>query len=1169
MARIKHTHNSFNTGVISKDIQGNVGFEGYNNALSEAENFCVKATGGMFKRSGTIFVSETFAYGKGVPVLVPYKYSDTESCILEFGLLSATHNEYNPDEDPIKRKTGYLRVFTTNGIMYIQSYDGGIAITNMVAEDLVDLKYFQFGTTIYFLRKDGFCCLSRTSEKPLTFKWEKQIKYSVMPFSFLNKNPATMLRFYLPNEGADTTVNVQDGDTDKTVSKEILKKIGWYGTNVEVRFIDASEKHDNWYPSKDPGSPYDYKPGFQFGDSSASSIDGDRYISLQLQLSTSEPTEGVKFDNLSPMFFLKITKIEGDAKNSLFNKATGVLDKGLSPKTGKSNNECFIPSWSDTRMSEKNQGHYCDILFWRISAFNKDRGYPQACCVFDGRLFLANTKSEPLALWGSSTFYEDWFNFSLGQGEDGDAIQVRVNSQSADSVCWLVAHSKLFVGTSGGIWVCGSISLNDEPLSPRNFSAPRLFSNIGVSPLQPIQALDAVFFVDSSGTGVHEIVLNESSLFQVHNLSELSKDVTASGILDHAWQQYPMKMYWCVLGDGRLASLTYLKNNNIIAWSNHKIGGLSSKACSIAASQYKENDYVWMVVSRSGYDKNGNDVEIKTIEYIAPDTEGGSSPWEHHATDGGYHWYENYEITDYVNPIPAMWKFSDDKITIPAGDYSGFLAPIVCDFFGIVNDRKNLWFDNNVRPFTVVFKAFDGLYGAEKWMGEWYSDWYGFNPIVEVDHPNRYSMPSISDNTYNINDKNINTLFSNDCVSSVFGDGCAVFCRELVGVSVDSIFVDVDDKHYLKIPNISVSEKFPCNCIFVGSGLKNIDYDMSGKTPLNKYIDDYYCIIDRHPDMADVYSVSRIVNEVVTQIIFDNENFIPLNGNRVYVCVGPVIINRPYYGGICCLDSGSVLESSRKSRKNNRYGELIYIDGVKGQGMEGINNKYYTVVDGAEVNRKTIWYLANISNSIVIEKKVNYQGAEYLYENPLELYGTFEQGNKAFVFKTVRSLDLPSVFRYQYVDAWLDGSHMSAKLPVIETDGVKYVVNFETEFPCFAVSVGYPIKASFQTTPFFGGSPLGSSEGAIHSQKSATIRVYRSLGGMYGACKDKVMPIPYRLPNINTTEKIEPVSQIIKMPMSGLKSDSSYYDMTFYIEHNDPCPFAVLNVTREIEVSDA
>jgi photosystem II stability/assembly factor-like uncharacterized protein len=456
-----------------------------------------------------------------------------------------------PKEEQTETKKGYIRFYTKYG--YVSKYGVSDILelyTPFTLSTINSMRYYQQGDSMYFVTADGIYVLERNSDIGDT---EKEA------FSFSEKS----VEFTVPPL---TFMN----------SDPIALKPSEDGVNGADITIIAVDPDDN---AAKPNAKY--APLFFLSD-----------IGNHVALTYVALSNGLE-DNI--IYYLKIKTVAEDTGG--FKKLTCVIDTSLSPKS--SDNSYKLPN-TDA------------IKSWRVSAFTKDRGMPTAAAIYEGRQFLANNKpSYPLGIWGSSTFYEDWFNFTVGS-DDGDAIQVKASTESADEILWLVSQSKLFAGTRGGIYIAGSATYNDEALTPHN-PRVRLFESVGASPLQPITALDAIFFVDTSGKNVHEIVLSETGAFQAHDLSLLSNDLTQSGIVAHTWQQTPTKTYWCATTEGHLCALTYLKNNNIIAWTKHVIAGNNVRILSLATVHEERNDIVWMVVQR---DING---QIKRfIEYIHP-----------------------------------------------------------------------------------------------------------------------------------------------------------------------------------------------------------------------------------------------------------------------------------------------------------------------------------------------------------------------------------------------------------------------------------------------------------------------------------------------------------------------------------------------------------------------
>jgi hypothetical protein len=322
-------------------------------------------------------------------------------------------------------------------------------------------------------------------------------------------------------------------------------------------------------------------------------------------------------DNSEPdlTWWFKITKVIDEQEQEGLKYIKAVPVEGM----------CPIDGTDKTKAKPKNLPDGNPIVHnWRIGAISSPvlnenldyvteaRGFLEAYASYEGRLFVANVSNYPTGIWASSRIKNDWFNFSPGVGA-GDGILFKAAIDYAGYISWISGGTKLFIGSSTGIYVCGAASFNDDPLTPTNMRV-RQISSIGASDLQPVKALDATFFVENTGKRVYEIILNDAGVYKVDDLSLFSSDVLASGVIAHAWQTNPVKMYWCVLGDGGLASMTYLKSNNIMAWAKHELGNYLNghvHAMQICTTLGNDGDNIWLLVEREI-----NNKIIRTLEYI-------------------------------------------------------------------------------------------------------------------------------------------------------------------------------------------------------------------------------------------------------------------------------------------------------------------------------------------------------------------------------------------------------------------------------------------------------------------------------------------------------------------------------------------------------------------------
>jgi len=161
-------------------------------------------------------------------------------------------------------------------------------------------------------------------------------------------------------------------------------------------------------------------------------------------------------------------------------------------------------------------------------------------------------------------------DFTDGVGP-ADALTYTLGSNQVNVIRYLQAGRVLLVGTSGGEFVV--TSSEDAPLSPTNAVVKRQ-ATYGSANIQPVQVANVTLFVQRARRKLRELVfdLNTDS-YQAPDMTLLAEHITTSGIKAMALQQEPDNVVWCVLENGKFVGMTYRREENVIAWHEHLIGG--------------------------------------------------------------------------------------------------------------------------------------------------------------------------------------------------------------------------------------------------------------------------------------------------------------------------------------------------------------------------------------------------------------------------------------------------------------------------------------------------------------------------------------------------------------------------------------------------------------------
>jgi hypothetical protein len=146
---------------------------------------------------------------------------------------------------------------------------------------------------------------------------------------------------------------------------------------------------------------------------------------------------------------------------------------------------------------------------------------------------------------------------------------------------------------------------NDEPLTPTNVQH-KSHTNYGASTLKAYRAGPAILYVDSSQRSVREYVFNfEQDRYVGPDLLQLAEHLVPKGtvIRQIAFMRSPIPSLWAALEggdhDGVLIALTYLREEQVIGWTRHLIGG-NGLVRSVAVIPHSDGDreQVWLVVER-------------------------------------------------------------------------------------------------------------------------------------------------------------------------------------------------------------------------------------------------------------------------------------------------------------------------------------------------------------------------------------------------------------------------------------------------------------------------------------------------------------------------------------------------------------------------------------------
>ena len=595
---------SFNTGELSPTLEGRTDLNKYSSGCRTLENFIPMVQGPARRRSGTYFVEE-IKNSANRSWLLRFEFSESQAYILEFG-----------DQ--------YIRFYTNYGQVQTGSVTAWLTSTAYAVGDLRS----NGGTNYY-------CKVAHTSG---TFSTDLAAGYwhaltgttyeIPSPYTaadLTNSNNTLKLRTV---QSADVIYIVHPSYAPKKLSRYsatrwILEDINFLGGPFED--VDPDEAI-TVYASAQTGT------GITLTASSAlfastdvgstflleqKSVDGITQWEVGKSISSGarRRSDGKTYEALNSATTGTVKPIH--SIGAVYDGDSGVQWQFRDPGYGYVKITGFTNSTTVTvdvvsRLPSGAVGSGNATNRWAFSRWSSVRGWPSQVAFFRERLVFASGQKIDMSVAA------DYENFAdrdeSGQVVADMAIAIEVSSDQVNKIEWLAASDGLLIGTAGGEFVAQEVT-TDQPLGPDNVKiVPQ--SSYGSKSVIPVLVGESVLFVQRSGQKLRELVFDfANNGYKSSDLTVLSEHITYGGLVDICYQQEPHSIVWCVRSDGELLGFTFNREQDVLGWHRHPLGGDGIVECvETIPSPFGDQDDLWMIVRRTidGQTK-------RYIEYLWPD----------------------------------------------------------------------------------------------------------------------------------------------------------------------------------------------------------------------------------------------------------------------------------------------------------------------------------------------------------------------------------------------------------------------------------------------------------------------------------------------------------------------------------------------------------------------
>ena len=514
---------NFTAGELSPKLAGHIDFDKYSNGVETLENMTTFPQGGVTRRAGSRFVAEVKDSSKSTR-LIPFEFNVTQSYCIELG-------------------ENYMRFFKDRG-QIVEATKSISAITKANPAVVTATSHgYSNGDHVWINDVVG---MTEVNGRRYTVA-----NVTTHTFELSGVNSTN----YTTYSSGGTAAKVFEIST--TYSESQL---------YDIKFAQSADVMYLVHPSHEPAKLT------RTGHTSWTLADVDFQKGPYLDANTTTTT-------LNPGSSGVGTGIALVASADLF--ASTDVGRLVKLHNGHAKITAFTDAQNVTIQILTALDASTATTSWQLGYWSATTGFPETVSFFEQRLIFGGTTAYPQTIFASeSGLYEE---FDAGDGSAADAFIYTIAANRVNKIRWLAPGRDLIVGTAGGEFKVGRPT--GEPLKPDNVQIIQQTTYGGYT-TQPIQIGSAILFVQRQARKVRQFIYRfADDAYEAPDMTILAEHITEGGIVDVDFAQEPDSIYWAVRTDGTLLGLTYNREQDVVAWHRHIVGG-KGQSCTITVTDY-------------------------------------------------------------------------------------------------------------------------------------------------------------------------------------------------------------------------------------------------------------------------------------------------------------------------------------------------------------------------------------------------------------------------------------------------------------------------------------------------------------------------------------------------------------------------------------------------------
>lgn len=231
---------------------------------------------------------------------------------------------------------------------------------------------------------------------------------------------------------------------------------------------------------------------------------------------------------------------------------------------------------------------------WSLGAWSDVQGYPGRGTYYGERLVFGSTERERQRLDLTEIGNYDGFETSV-PSVDSDPFDRQLGGREQTDITDIVPMSQLLALTTAGPYRLAGGDQNT--LTPRS-AAPLPLDGPGAADVPAVKAGPAALFIGRGGRRIHDLLLDSAGGAQISEVSLSASHLLRRGLTAGAieYQENPESIAWVVRSDGKLLSMTYVKEQDVTGWAWHETDGTIEQVCVVPEG---DEDVVYLLVKRT------------------------------------------------------------------------------------------------------------------------------------------------------------------------------------------------------------------------------------------------------------------------------------------------------------------------------------------------------------------------------------------------------------------------------------------------------------------------------------------------------------------------------------------------------------------------------------------